>query len=77
MTEATEPSMAYTGTLSCGCIVSAVVDNPAHKKDVARTVGQMVRDGERVDRRPTEDVRNDPAFLRDCGGPEHPRRPNR
>ena len=67
----TEPRMAYTGTLPCGCIVSAVVDNPNHAEDVARTVGQMVMDGETVGRRSIEDLRTDPAFLRTCEHPSH------
>lgn len=69
--------MAYTGTLDCGCIVSAVVDDPEHKRDTARTVAAMVRDGERVDRRPVEEVRGDPAFLRNCGAAGHKRNRNR
>jgi hypothetical protein len=63
--------MAYVGSLPCGCIVTATIDNPEHRDDIAQTVAQMLRDGETVDRRAVEVVRLDPAFLRDCGGPAH------
>ena len=63
----TEERMAYAGSLPCGCIVSAVVDNGAHQKDVARFVAKMIRDGETVTRVTSESLRTNPLFLKDCG----------
>ena len=62
-----EPRMAYVGQLPCGCIEGATVDDPDHKRDVAKFVAKMLRDGLTVTRRPSAELNTDPAFLRECG----------
>lgn len=41
----------------CGLIVSAIVDNPDHRKEVAKAVAAGIRLGDVVERMPIEDVR--------------------
>lgn len=52
-----DTSMSYISRKSCGCLAMAVVDNPEHKRDVAREVGKAVRLGETVERVTSESVR--------------------
>ena len=49
--------MSYMSRQPCGCLGMAVVDNPDHKRDVAKEVAKAVRRGETVERVPTEDIR--------------------
>lgn len=47
-----EGNWIYFGTdPKCGHLVAAVVDSPEYKRDTAKTVAQMVRDGLEVTRR--------------------------
>jgi hypothetical protein len=41
---------SYVARKSCGCMVAAVVDDAAHKRDVAREMAAWVRDGLTVER---------------------------
>lgn len=51
-------TMAYAGRVpGCGCLVAATIDNPERKKDVAKFVQEMIRDGLEVSRVDTEEVR--------------------
>jgi len=50
-------SMSYVARKPCGCFAMAVVDNPDHKRDVAKEVAKAIRRGETVTRVPSEDVR--------------------
>ena len=49
--------MAYISKKACGCLAMAIVDNPDHKREVAKEIGKAVRLGETVERVPAEDVR--------------------
>lgn len=67
----TPTSMAYIASLpGCGCIVAATVDGE-HRADMIRDIEDWLSEGLDINRRPVEDVRADPAFLRDCGGEGH------
>lgn len=50
MNTVSDTSMAYWAVHSCGSFVAATVDSPEHAKDVARLVGQWIRQGYRVER---------------------------
>ena len=53
-----EQGMAYVSRCTaCKKIVTAIVDNPAHKREVAKEVADAIRSGEAVERMPVEDVR--------------------
>ena len=53
-----EQGMAYVSRCAaCKKIVTAVVDNPAHKREVAREVADAIRLGEAVERVSVGDVR--------------------
>jgi hypothetical protein len=52
-----EQSMSYISKKPCGCLAMAIVDNPEHKKDVAREIAKAIRAGETVERVTTESVR--------------------
>ena len=47
----------YIGTKACGCLRAAAVNNPEHKKDVAKAVAGMIRDGLSVELVETQAVR--------------------
>ena len=49
--------MAYVGRKSCGCVVAAVADEPAHKQDVANAIAEWINNGLTVDRVTDEYVR--------------------
>jgi hypothetical protein len=51
-------SMAYIGKKSCGCIVAACVDNPEHKREIARNLAEWIRDGLTIERVTCDFVRN-------------------
>ena len=65
--------MAYTGTLPCGCVVTVMVirdpkdETTEWRRHVARELAAAVRRGESIAQRPVEEVRADPAFMRECG----------
>ena len=59
-------SMSYIAKKPCGCLSMAIVDNPDHKKDVAKEISKAVRLGETVERVTTETVR-----TMDWKCPEH------
>lgn len=42
--------MNYIAREKCGCITCACVDNPEHKRDVAKSIASWVRDGLTVER---------------------------
>jgi hypothetical protein len=48
---------AYVGTKPCGCTVAAVVDDPAYRKDTARSVAEFIADGLNVERVSLESAR--------------------
>lgn len=56
-------SDCYVGFKACGCAVAAAVDNPAHRKDTAKSIAAWVKDGLTVERRTVEWVREN---LRPC-----------
>lgn len=43
--------MAYVGIKSCGCVVAATVDNPAHQKEVAKDVATFIKEGLTIERK--------------------------
>jgi hypothetical protein len=49
---------SYIGRGECGCLFAAVVDDPAHRRDTARSVAQMIRDGLAVERSTVQYVRD-------------------
>lgn len=55
----------YVGIKDCGCAVVMAVDDPRWKKETAKTVSQMVRDGYLVERWPIERARAE------CGRCKH------
>jgi len=68
-------TMAYAGSLPCGCIVAVITDKPEHARENAREVAKWMRDGLTIDRRTVADLKADPAFIRNCGGDAHRRKP--
>lgn len=42
--------MSYIAKKFCGCIVMAVVDNPAHLRDTAKEVAKAIRQGYIIER---------------------------
>lgn len=48
---------SYISIQPCGCLGIAVVDNPEHKRDVAKEVAKAIRLGERVKRVTSDSVR--------------------
>ena len=50
--------MCYIGIKKCGCVVAACVDNPEHKKDIAKNISDWVKDGLTIERISVEDARN-------------------
>ena len=65
-------SMAYIGRRPCGCIVFAIMDNPEHRKDVARELGKAIREGLTVERVAAEVVRQ--STFGCCHKPERKER---
>jgi hypothetical protein len=51
--------MAYVGIKACGCIVAATVDNPQHKREVAKDIAGFIRQGLSVERITVERVRKE------------------
>ena len=49
---------SFVGLHSCGNIIACVVDDPAHAKDTAKFVASLIRDGLRVEKMDTEQVRS-------------------
>jgi hypothetical protein len=49
--------MCYVGTLPCGCILAAQVDDPARTKEVAESVAGFIKDGLTIERHPSAWVR--------------------
>jgi hypothetical protein len=43
-------NFSYIGKKECGCIVAAFVDNPEHKKDIAREIAKWIKDGLTIER---------------------------
>lgn len=58
--------MAYIGRADCGCIRMAVVDDPDHKRDVAREIAKAVKHGETVERVTCAYVRETKWTRADC-----------
>lgn len=50
-------SYSYVSRQPCGCLGVAVVDNPEHRRDVAKEVAKAIRCGEIVERVATDSVR--------------------
>lgn len=49
--------MSYVARKRCGCIVSAIVDVPEMKKEIADALSEWVRAGYTVDRVTVDEVR--------------------
>ena len=49
--------MAYMAKCSCGKMVMACMDNPAHKKDTANEVSKCIKAGYEISRITVEEVR--------------------
>ena len=56
----TTESETYIGVKPCGCLIMAIVDRPEHQKDVAKEVAKAIREGLKVSRVPTQQVRDMP-----------------
>lgn len=41
---------SYIGRKSCGCIVLAIVDDPDHKKDIAKEIAKAIKGGLTIER---------------------------
>lgn len=50
-------SYSYISRQPCGCLTVAIVDNPEHRRDVAKEVAKAIRNGEVVERVTSESVR--------------------
>ena len=50
-------SESYIAQKECGCLVMAVVNNPDHRREVAREVSRAIREGLQVSIVPSEQVR--------------------
>ena len=48
---------AYIGIEPCGCVSAATVDSPDRKRDVAKFVAELLRDGCTVERVSVKDAR--------------------
>ena len=59
-------SFTYFALKACGCLAMAMVDNPEHKRDVAKEMGKGIRQGYSFQRVPTQQVREMPWTC-----PEH------
>lgn len=65
-------AMAYVGyCVACGALVSATVDEPQYKRETAKWVAGMVRDGLRVERVTCQTVRETMAM---CSCTPNPRK---
>ena len=53
---------SYVARCKCGCgnLVFAMVNNPDHKKDVAREISKLIRDGYDIETMTVEEVREAP-----------------
>lgn len=61
--------MAYIARRECGCIMAAVVDNPARRNETAEFVAELIQDGLAVERVTVEVVRAGfqcPEHARQC-----------
>jgi hypothetical protein len=47
----------YVGRKDCGCVVAACVDNPEHRRDTARFVADIIKDGLTVETMTVKEVR--------------------
>ena len=58
----------YIGSMPCGCKVAACVDSPGpvYKKQCAKAVSDMIKNGYSVERRPIEELRNGTIKLSRC-----------
>lgn len=52
-----QATMTYISQKPCGCLMMAIIDNPKHKKEVAKEVAKAIRLGETVTRVDTESVK--------------------
>ncbi len=50
-------TMAYMAKCSCGRMVMACMDNPAHKKDTAKEVSKAIKAGYAISRVDVKEVR--------------------
>ena len=63
---------AYVGRAECGCVVAITVNMLDHKRDVAKTVAEWVRDGLSIEGMTIEAVRSSPFGCK-CG--DRPKEP--
>jgi hypothetical protein len=49
---------AYIGRESCGCVTCVTLDDPGHKREVAKDIANWVRWGMSVERVAVEDARS-------------------
>lgn len=52
-----EPTHAYMGARPCGCACALLVDNPEHKREVAKDVASWIRSGLTIQRGTIEEAR--------------------
>jgi hypothetical protein len=57
MSEANKEAQAFVGLHSCGRICACAVDSPEHKRDTAKFVAGLIRDGLQVEKMTCEAVR--------------------
>lgn len=63
-------SYSYIALKDCGCLAMAMVDNPEHKRDVAKEIAKGIRQGYSFSRLTTQQVREMPWTC-----PEHQKEP--
>lgn len=54
--------MAYIGRKSCGCVICAYADDPAHKNDISKEIAKWIKNGLTVERVPDQYVRDNFTF---------------
>ena len=61
-----ENTHVYIGTLPCGCHVAAAVDVIDNKKETARDVAEMIKNGYAVTRHALTELRGGAVRLASC-----------
>jgi len=63
-------SYSYIGRKTCGCIVTAFVDNPEHKKDLGNEIARWIKEGLKVERVTCQYVRDNMKKCKHKGADE-------
>lgn len=61
-----ENTHIYIGTLPCGCNVAAEVDVVGNKKETAKHVAEMIKNGLSVTRHALQDLRGGTVKISHC-----------